>query len=308
MLAKLLEAGSSVLATFERVGRRSASRMLRIACVQAAARQTKAAAVEALHAAGEACGPSWAVGYAHEVCAGHKNPKVMLETLLWVKEAIAAFGARALSPAEPIAFALAAIDHRDKGVSDAAMGVLAALRRALGAPLLASPLLEPLKEALKKQLAETGAKADGEPLAEPTRSFRHGAAAGGAGGAGGGAGGAAGGLDELLPRVDLVEKLGGNAVARLKDANWKERQAALLELNGALKANPRLTPAVGSVLEALRPRLKDKQVALVLSALSAAGALAPAVGAKIRMHVKSALPDVMLCLGDGKQQVRDAAS
>ena len=96
-------------------------------------------------------------------------------------------------------------------------------------------------------------------------------------------------------------------MTKLRSAQWKERQAALSDVTATLKANPRIAPGVGSLIESLRPRLKDNQVALVLAALGALGGLAKAVGRSIKMHLKAAVPDMLLLLGDGKAQVRDAA-
>ena len=56
-----------------------------------------------------------------------------------------------------------------------------------------------------------------------------------------------------------------------------------------------------------RPRLKDNQVAIILAALHTLGALAPAVGKAIKTHLRAAVPEILLALGDGKQQVRDTA-
>ena len=75
----------------------------------------------------------------------------------------------------------------------------------------------------------------------------------------------------------------------------------------ALKQQPRIAPGVGALIEALRPRLKDNQVALVLLALQALGALASSAGRPIKLHLRAAVPEILYVLADGKQQVRDAA-
>ena len=41
----------------------------------------------------------------------------------------------------------------------------------------------------------------------------------------------------------------------------------------------------------------------MLTALSCIGSLAAGVGKPIRVHVRAVLPELLLCLGDGKQQV-----
>ena len=81
-----------------------------------------------------------------ELTTAQKNPKVFSEAVGWAAEAIGEFGIGAISPSEPIAFALAALENRDAGVRSAAMTLLLAVRRFFGAKLLDSPLLKDLKD------------------------------------------------------------------------------------------------------------------------------------------------------------------
>ena len=69
-----------------------------------------------------------------------------------------AFGLPPLTPNEPIAFALGAIDHRDAGVREAALALLVTLLRPLGSMLLSSPLLKDASESTRKALAAEAAK------------------------------------------------------------------------------------------------------------------------------------------------------
>ena len=64
-----------------------------------------------------------------------------------------------------------------------------------------------------------------------------------------------------------MSKLPADTLKSLKDGGWKERQAALAEINSALQNHPAISPAVGALVDGLRPRLKDSQAALVIAAL-----------------------------------------
>ena len=178
-------------------------------------------------AAAEACGPSWALGIAREETVAAKNPKVIAEVLAWAREAVVGFGNA--SPVDPVQLALLTIEHRDKGVRDAAAALLLAVRHAIGPAMLALPQLSALKESARKALEEGGAALDakGERQPAPSRVFKHAPTAAAGAGAAAGGGGAASALDDLLPRVDLADKLGAANVARLKDPNWKERKEVL---------------------------------------------------------------------------------
>ena len=179
VLVQVAEAIKTICGTFDLVGRRSATKGLRCVVERLGAKQTKPAAFEALHAVCEACGPTWALSATREAAIGHKNPKILLEALGWAKEAIEAFGMPPLAPTEPVAFAAAAIDHRDAPVREAAMQLLLSVRRAVGPALLSAPQLEKLKDTTRKELVEKSAKLEEAPEAPPppTRSFKHGAKA-----------------------------------------------------------------------------------------------------------------------------------
>ena len=309
---KLLEGLQAVCTSFELVGRRTVARLLPLAVEKLGAKQTKAAAVEALFMVGEACSPSWAMQQVRDLVLQQKNPKVMFEALSWATECIDAFGVASVSVSEPAEFALGALDHREVSVRDAAMGLLVAMCRAVGPKLLSSPLLKNLKDDPRKRLAAESDKL-GEALAapQPSRFFKHGAAKQSAviGGNGGAVGATvpASVLEESFPRADLMEVLKGDVLKRLKDTNWKERHAALQIVQKALKDYPRLAPGVGALIEALRPRLKDHQVVLSVGAIQALGLLAQGVGRHIKVHIKAVVPDLLTTLGDGKSQIRDAA-
>lgn len=297
------------------LARRSASRVLGAVAERLVSKRVKSAAAEALLALAEAVGPTWVVSQLHNHALGHKNPKVLSETLVVLAAALAAFGPRALSPAGALGVAVPAMESRDASVREAAMKLILALRRELGPALLSSPQLAELKEVVRKQLdSESAAMGDTPKPSPPTRSFRHdaarapAAAAAATNAAPASLGSASCFLDELAPRVDLLrERVNPDVIAKLKHADWKERKAALDVVSAALRDAPRLSPVVGPLLEALVPRVGDKQQALAVAALNAIGCIGHGVGKAVRPYIRAILPAVLVALGDGKATTRDAA-
>lgn len=322
--SKLLEAGAAVVAAVELVARGSATRLVECAVERLAVKQTKRAAAEALLGVGEACSAAWLLAQVRTRSESQKSPKVLMEALLFARECLEAFSVPAAPQQQLIEFGVGAADHRDAGVREAAQGVLLGVCAVAGAAVLSSPLLAPLKDSFRKQLQAESAKLPQSAPSPPSRRWRHERAPNAsralpsskAAGASSKAATKATALkaqveeeDGVFPRVDLVKDvLSAQTLAGLKSSQWKERQAALAALSKALDENPRLSPGVGGLIEALKARLGDNQSTIALAALNALGALAQGVGKSIRIHAKLALAEMLQCFGDGKPQVRDAAA
>lgn len=59
--------------------------------------------------------------------------------------------------------------------------------------------------------------------------------------------------DALLPRTDISSQISSKLVANLSSANWKERNAALDEVDDIIKsAGGRIEPTVGDLMPALK--------------------------------------------------------
>ena len=347
VLVAIMECMRAIAERFPLIGRRSAHRAIKLAVAHCLGnKQARPATFEALHALSEACGPTWVLEKLREASLAHANPKTLLDALQWAKAAVEAFGTPPVFATEPLRFAAGAANadaSRDSGVRVACKELLMCLRVALGPAVLSTPMVKKeLPDRMRKEFEEESAKLDAAPQAPlpPTKRFKHaavasggarGAAKGGAGagvaapkgtnakeGAGAGtlhaasaasaaSAAASAALDSMLPRVDLMGVLPGTTLANLKHEHWKERKGAIDAINEALGDHPRVHAGVGALIEALRPRLKDNQVALVLGTLQALGQLACAVGKPVKMHLRAALPDVLAMLADGKEQVRTTA-
>jgi len=59
--------------------------------------------------------------------------------------------------------------------------------------------------------------------------------------------------DALLPRIDISSQITSKLVANMGSANWKERNAALDEVEEIIKAaGGRIQPSVGDLMSALK--------------------------------------------------------
>lgn len=62
--------------------------------------------------------------------------------------------------------------------------------------------------------------------------------------------------DALLPRTDISSQITSKLVANIGSSNWKERNAALEEVEEIVKAaGGRIQPSVGDLMPALKVRL-----------------------------------------------------
>ena len=260
MLGACFDAATVVAMACSPLARRTACRLLPVSVEKLAERKTRAAAADALLAFAKACGPAWVLEQAttrdaartrergaraltetlsfcivrppqvRVAALGAKNPKVLVESLGWARECLAAFSAPATPAAELLKLAVPAADHRDAAARDGALSLLIDARHALGAALLSSPLLAELRDgprkALEAQSAEMGAAP--EPP-KPSRAFRHAAPPAATDASGGSASAAASAeasaLDELCPRVEIMKKVPAGTLKRLGDKHWKARTA-----------------------------------------------------------------------------------
>jgi hypothetical protein len=72
---------------------------------------------------------------------------------------------------------------------------------------------------------------------------------------------------DALPRADISGQITSALIAQLSNADWKERQAAIKTVSDILAACPRITPALGGLLSALKARLAESNKNMVQSVL-----------------------------------------
>ena len=113
--------------------------------------------------------------------------------------------------------------------------------------------------------------------------------------------------DDILPRKDISQPVNDRIVPRLNDANWKERKAAMDDIEQLLvESGNRIQPTVGDLFPALKGRLSDANKNLIAQALKIFSKLAAAMGKAIERQGKGILEPALSALSDAKPVVRAA--
>uniref|UniRef100_A0A667Y8U5 Cytoskeleton associated protein 5 n=1 Tax=Myripristis murdjan TaxID=586833 RepID=A0A667Y8U5_9TELE len=251
-------------------------------------------AKEALTAIGEACSLPWTAEQVVSMAFTQKNPKNQAETLSWLSNAVKEFGLKR------IRLLLCS------AVRTAAICLLGVMYLYMGAPL--RMFFEDEKAALLSQIDAEFQKMQGQTPPAPTRGSNkrsedqekgenpeeqeeEGSAD----------------VVDLLPRVDISDKITEEMVAKIGDKNWKIRKEGLDEMAAVISDAKFIKPTVGNLPIALKARLGDSNKILVQQTLSILKQLATAMGPGLKQHVKSLGIPVITVLGDSKNTVRAAA-
>uniref|UniRef100_A0A1I8FNL3 VHS domain-containing protein n=1 Tax=Macrostomum lignano TaxID=282301 RepID=A0A1I8FNL3_9PLAT len=208
-----------------------------------------------------------------------KNPKNQSEALNWLAQSVLEFGLR-IPPKELIKYVRQGFAATNPAIRQAAISL--------------TPTRKP---ALLQQIDQEIEQIKDKKPPAPTRGLKHAAAAAsgksaGKAAAGGGANADAGdddeddaaGVEDLVPRVDLADKLTDATVAKLGDSNWKIRKEGLDEVRALLNECRLVTSNLGELPERLRQRLADSNKVLCSQAMEISEALAPALG---KRHAKN---------------------
>ncbi|KAJ2766889.1 hypothetical protein IWQ57_004177, partial [Coemansia nantahalensis] len=275
----------------------------------------KTAAGDALVAIAERFSLRMVVTMALEPIGAQKSPKVVADCLAWLDAQLVAFGVAGLPLRPMVAMVRAAgLQSSNAQTRARAVALVGTLRRGVGPGVM--DLLDDLNAQLVQLLEAEFDRVAAQPLPEPTRTQATCASAvapGGSGSGGGGGGGGSGAspdpMDELVPRQDLGALLGPAIYRKLGDANWKERKAALDEIQAALEgARHRIQPAIsGDLYTALKQRLQDPNKNLIAVALTVLAMLSADSASAAVANVRIVALATMHCLADKKPQLRAAA-
>ncbi|KAJ2704078.1 hypothetical protein FB645_003553 [Coemansia sp. IMI 203386] len=256
------------------------------------------------------------VGLVIEPIRGQKSPKVLADCLAWLDTQMLEFGTKGLS-LRPVVEMVKEVGLQSSNAQTRtkAVAFMGTLRRAVGPAVM--DLMGDLNPQLLQLIEAEFERVGSQPMPEPIHTQRGLSGENGAGAAAAGSGsapgsGAAAGedpMDDLFPRQDLSALVGQNIYKKLGDNNWKERKAALDEIQSALDgANHRILPSISADLyTALKHRLQDPNKNLITVALGLLGALSADSGAAQIPNIRIVALATIHCLADKKPQLRVAA-
>ncbi|XP_061533378.1 cytoskeleton-associated protein 5 isoform X2 [Phycodurus eques] len=263
-------------------------------------------AKEGMTAIGEACSLPWTAEQVVSLAFAQKNPKNQAETLNWLANAMQEFGFAGINVKGFINNVKTALGATNPPVRTAAITLLGVMYLYMGAPL--RMFFEDEKPALLSQIDATFEKMQGQSHPAPTRFTKK-----------------TGNEDEcdngeeqdvdvggqdimdLLPRMEISDKVTSDLVSKIGDKNWKIRKEGLDEVAAIISEAKFITANIGELSLALKGRLSDSNKILVQQSLSILQQLPTAMGPGLKQHVKTLGFPIITVLGDSKSNVRAAA-
>lgn len=263
-------------------------------------------AKEALTAIAEACMLPWTAEQVMSMAFSQKNPKNQSETLNWLSNAIKEFGFSELNVKAFISNVKTALAATNPAVRTSAITLLGVMYLYVGPSL--RMIFEDEKPALLSQIDAEFQKMQGQSPPAPTRGIsKHSTSGTDEGEDGDEPGDTGNDVVDLLPRIEISDKITSELVSKIGDKNWKIRKEGLDEVAGIINEAKFIQPNIGELPTALKGRLNDSNKILVQQTLNILQQLAVAMGPNIKQHVKNLGIPVITVLGDSKNNVRAAA-
>ncbi|KAA3678847.1 cytoskeleton-associated protein 5 [Paragonimus westermani] len=242
-----------------------------------------------------------------------KNPRNQAESLQWLAQSVREFGMK-LPPQEVPPVLRTGLNATNPAVRQASLSLAGSVHLYLGDPLRS--LLADEKPAVVTLLNAEFDKNAGQKPPVPTRGRLEKTGSEGQTVADDGAGDVDTVTEELdsealFERVDIRPQITTELMSLLSNKNWKDRQQALSTIQNILNAAKHIEGSNGALQELLSAIAKAcgdanknlSKFALVLLD-EFAKALPKSDAAK---YVRFVEPAILLCLGDSKPQVREAA-
>lgn len=282
--------------------------------------KTGSAAAEALTALSEATKLDSVCAQVLDYGFTQKNPKVQVEALNWLSNAIVEFGF-VIQPKLVMEHVKKAVTAINPAVRSAAISFLGTLYVYMGPQLIM--FFENEKPVLVQQINAEFEKHAGETPQSPIRgkkekpSSNSTADAGGTGDAGDA--GEAGGdeeerestpvpnIQDMFPRVDISVHITDALVSELGDKNWKVRAEAVQKLQNIVTEVKFITNSLGEAPPVIAQRLVDSNSKIAASALALCQSLGTAMGPSCKQHVRAFFPGFLQGMGDSKTWIRSAA-
>lgn len=263
-------------------------------------------AKEAMTAIAEACMLPWTAEQVMSMAFSQKNPKNQSETLNWLSNAIKEFGFSELNVKAFISNVKTALAATNPAVRTSAITLLGVMYLYVGPSL--RMIFEDEKPALLSQIDAEFQKMQGQSPPAPTRGIsKHSTSGTDEGDDGDEPGDGSNDVVDLLPRVEISDKITSELVSKIGDKNWKIRKEGLDEVAGIINEAKFIQPNIGELPTALKGRLNDSNKILVQQTLNILQQLAVAMGPNVKQHVKNLGIPILTVLGDSKNNVRAAA-
>ncbi|XP_059161081.1 cytoskeleton-associated protein 5-like isoform X1 [Physella acuta] len=237
-----------------------------------------------------------------------KNPKNQQETLTWLTTAVQEFGLK-LNVKALLATINKALAATNPGVRMAGISLLGVIYTYMGDTLRV--FFENEKPALLQQIDAEFAKMKDVKPPMPSRKVI--SADGGDGDDGedednvdgDGEEDGENAMQDLLPRVDISEKITEDLLTELTDKNWKARGEALQKVTNILSEAKFVTPNLGPLPEALKARLGESNKNLQMITIGICSTLGTALGPHSKGPFKIIGPGLIMCLADSKPALRE---
>ncbi|XP_051000069.1 cytoskeleton-associated protein 5 [Acomys russatus] len=263
-------------------------------------------AKEAMTAIAEACMLPWTAEQVMSMAFSQKNPKNQSETLNWLSNAIKEFGFSGLNVKAFISNVKTALAATNPAVRTSAITLLGGMYLYVGPSL--RMFFEDEKPALLSQIDAEFEKMQGQSPPAPTRGVsKHSTSGTDEGEDGDEPDDGGNDVVDLLPRIEISDKITSELVSKIGDKNWKIRKEGLDEVAGIINEAKFIQPNIGELPTALKGRLNDSNKILVQQTLNILQQLAVAMGPNIKQHVKNLGIPIINVLGDSKNNVRAAA-
>ncbi|KAI9257597.1 armadillo-type protein [Sporodiniella umbellata] len=281
----------------------------------------KQAAMQCLSTLAEKHHLQFVLSRLYPVLASTKSPKLLADALLWMHQALIAFGMEGLALDDLLACVRTHLVHTHVTVRTRAIVVMGALRPYLGKEALMQDLSPALLAMIETEFARVAplqatqvfkkTQADRSPL-DPSPSTASGLQTHGSDPPSPSASetrpkeeNAAIGV-ERVGRVDISEAL-VPFLALCGDPDSQVRNEGLQGIQGVLAKHPKIKWHVGSAfVTEMSERLKDKNKPNLILAVAITGRLADAMGPGFEKHLKRWLAPVVDTLVDPKGAVRTA--
>ncbi|ORX94275.1 ARM repeat-containing protein [Basidiobolus meristosporus CBS 931.73] len=266
----------------------------------------KKPAGECFSAYGEKYSLQFVLHHSYESWKKAKSPKVLADSLVWVKETLMEFGIAGLDVRELIEFLKTALGSSNAAVRNNSVSVLGCLHMYVGPDIRS--FVQELSSTQLSTIDAEFAKVAGQTPPEPVKGLALLETVTAAPSGKGGAAKSVDLLDDLFPRVDISSQINSKLLKLLEDGNWKVRKEGLDEVQKILEAaNKRIKPNVGDLPGALKGRLGDSNKNLVILTLEILSTMAVAMSQPFEKPCRIVLPSVLGCLSDNKAHVRAAA-